>query len=303
MTTPRPELAAFLKVLAKERNYSPATVQAYRTDLLQFQTFLVRYTEHPALPWASVDRLSIRSFLADLMERGLSRRTIGRKLAAIRAFFRHLLREELIELNPARALHLPREERHLPTYLSQAQIGRLFDPPSGDKFVPLRNRAILEFLYSTGVRLGELIGLDREDLDLDTLVVRVWGKGSKERIVPVGQAAVQAIRTYLTRREQDRIGVGEEALWVSRSGRRLSRRQVQRLVKEALRGVDGEQDHSPHSLRHTFATHLLDRGADLMAVKELLGHASLSTTQEYTHVTREHLKGVYKKAHPRAEED
>lgn len=297
----------FLRHLADGRQLSPHTLAAYRRDLADLTEFLGRYYGGGDWSWGGVDRIALRSFMGHLARRGLSRRTIGRKLSAVRSFYRYLHREEHVEANPARAVRSPRLERHLPGWLGRGEVDRLFDHAelraAEGTFQALRNLAILETFYATGMRLSELHQLDMADLDLIGDQVKLRGKGRKERIVPLGRAAVLALRRYEPRRMEilARMPNGDRrAVFLSSRGRRLSRRQIQLIVRKALDAASGDAELSTHSLRHTFATHLLDAGADLMAVKELLGHASLSTTRIYTHTSRERLKRVYDQAHPRA---
>jgi len=299
-------LDTFLRHLADGRQLSPHTTQAYRRDLEEFTAFLDRYYGSE-WNWDGVDRLALRGFLAELHRRGLARTTIVRKLSAVRSFLRFLHREEVIELNPGRAVRSPKLERRLPGWLTREQVEKLFllaEYRAADGgFLGARNLAILETFYSTGMRLAELQRLDLDDLDLIGDQVRVRGKGRKERIVPLGQSAVRALRRYeLRRNEVARAATGADrrAVFISQHGRRLSTRQIQLIVGKFLDKIAEEAGLSTHSLRHSFATHLLDAGADLMAVKELLGHASLSTTRIYTHTSKERLKRVYEKAHPRA---
>ena len=307
--SPQPtEIADFLTHLAKERDVSPHTVKAYDRDLAEFVGFLAGYYGGGAWSWEGVDRIAMRGFLAHLARRGLSKRSMTRTLSAVRSFYRYLHRNELVEANPARAVGAPRLERHLPGYLDRVQIGLLFQTAEvrawEGSFVDVRNLAILELFYSTGMRLSELQGLSRPDLDLVSQQVKVRGKGRKERIIPIGDHAMLAIRNYEAKRDEllRGIGVGADrrAVFLSRTGRRIGVRAVQKAVTAFLREIDEEAGLTVHSLRHTFATHLLDAGADLRAVQELLGHASVSTTQIYTHTSVERLKQVYQKAHPRA---
>ncbi|HEY8468849.1 MAG TPA: tyrosine recombinase XerC [Longimicrobiales bacterium] len=306
MTAPAALVEEFLRHIADGRQLSPHTVDAYRRDLAELARFLDRYYDGGAWTWGGVDRLALRAFLAQLGAQGRARRTVARKLSAIRSFYRFLHREELVEANPARAVRSPKIERHLPAWLGRSEIDRLFQLAESraaeGSFQATRDLAILETFYSTGMRLSELHLLDMADLDLVADQVRVRGKGRKERIVPLGRAAVTALRRYELRRAEvvARTGGDRHAVFLSLNGRRLSRRAIQRIVQRFLDQACGDADLSTHSLRHSFATHLLDAGADLLAVKELLGHASLSTTRIYTHTTRERLKRVYDRAHPRA---
>lgn len=308
VATRQDEVRAFLSHIADERQLSPRTVRAYRDDLAEFETFLTTYYGTPEWSWNGVDRLAIRSFLGDCASRrGLAKRSIGRKLSAVRSLFRFLHLEEWVEANPARSVHAPRKERVLPSFLTREQMERIFGSAEARAMEggsrAIRNLAIIELFYSTGMRLSELQRLDMRDLDLVSERVRVMGKGRKERIVPVGRLAVAALRRYEPRREALVATVPQadrRAVFLGQTGRRLSVRQIQKIVCGFLEQVSETEGHSTHSLRHSFATHLLDAGADLMAVKELLGHASLSTTQIYTHTSRERLMKVYRLAHPRA---
>ena len=307
--TPVPaEIADFLTHLAKERDVSPNTVKAYSRDLAELCEFLGGYYGTESWSWQGVDRLAMRGFLGRLARRGLSKRSMTRTLSAVRSFYRYMHRNELVDANPARAVGAPRIERYLPGYLDRAQIDLLFQTAEvrawEGGFVDVRNLAILELFYSTGMRLSELQGLSRTDLDLVSQQVKVRGKGRKERIVPIGDTATLALRNYEAKREALLRAIAPRgdrmAVFLGRTGRRIGVRAVQKAVTAFLREVDGEGGLSVHSLRHTFATHLLDAGADLRAVQELLGHASISTTQIYTHTSVERLKKVYQKAHPRA---
>jgi integrase/recombinase XerC len=289
-------IPAFLRHLDRERNVSPATVRAYGEDLSQLAAYLERELGHPPRP-AEIDHLLIRGFLAHLHQRGLRKVSSARKLAAVRTFFRWLCREGVLEKNPARLLLTPRRERRIPSVLDEAQVESLLDVP-GDAPAALRGRAILELLYAAGIRCAELVALDVPELDLDGRLVRVLGKGSKERVVLFGARAQQALRAWLAARPALRPKT--DALFLNARGGRLSDRSVRKLVESRVKAVALQRRCSPHTLRHSFATHLLTRGADLRAIQELLGHASLSTTQRYTHVDTRHLLEVYKKAHPRA---
>lgn len=302
------ELDEFLRYVAHERGLSPQTVRAYADDLREFGDFLDRYYGAPEWSWGGVDRLAIRSWMGDCAtRRGLSRTSIARKLSSVRSLYRFLHVEGRVDANPARAVRTPKRERHLPGFLTRDQMDSLFETAQmradAGGFHGLRNLAIVELFYSAGLRLSELQGLNVRDVDLVSDRVRVMGKGRKERIVPVGRVALRALRGYFDAREAVIAGATRpegRAVFVGQTGKRLSVRQIQNIVGEFLRGVAGETGLSTHSLRHSFATHLLDAGADLMAVKELLGHASLSTTQIYTHTSKERLKAVYRNAHPRA---
>jgi integrase/recombinase XerC len=302
------EVSDFLTHLSKERDVSPHTVKAYGRDLREFTAFLSHYYRGNQWSWQGVDRLAMRGFLGHLTRRGLSKRSITRSLSAVRSFYRFLHRNEIVEANPARTVGAPKLDRHLPGYLDRAQIDLLFQMAEvrawEGNFVDVRNLAMLELFYSTGMRLSELQGLSRTDLDLVSQQAKVRGKGRKERIVPIGDAATRALRNYEAKRDELIRRVGPKAdrmaVFLSITGRRIGVRVVQKAVTAFLRQIDEEAGLTVHSLRHTFATHLLDAGADLRAVQELLGHASISTTQIYTHTSVERLKQVYRKAHPRA---
>ena len=300
----------FLIHLEKERDVSPNTVTAYRRDLDEFVTFLGRYYGVHEWTWQGLDRLAIRGFLAHLTRRKLNKRSVARTLSAVRSFYKYLHRNEQVEANPARGVATPRQDKYLPSYLDRAQVELLFQSAElkaqEGRFGDVRNCAILELFYSTGMRLSELRGINRMDIDLLSQQVKVRGKGRKERIVPLGDHAQLALRNYESKRDELLRGIGvagggdRTAFFLSNRGKRISVRAIQSAVKGFLDKIDEGSGLSTHSLRHTFATHLLDAGADLRAVQELLGHASISTTQIYTHTSIERLKQVYEKAHPRA---
>lgn len=291
-----PEIAGFLRYLDRERNSSPHTIRAYAADLEQFQAHLALELGRDGT-LADVDHLIIRAFLARLHREGLKKVSAARKLATLRTFFRYLCREGILERNPARALLSPRTERKIPTHLEESEVAALIEVP-GDTDSARRARAILEVLYATGIRCSELVGLDLGDVDLAARTVRVLGKGSKERIVPFGQPALAALSSYLACRGNARPK--SQALLVNARGGRLTDRWVRHIVTHRVKQVAMARRLSPHSLRHSFATHLLERGADLRSIQELLGHSSLSTTQRYTHVNAKHILDIYKKTHPRA---
>jgi len=293
----------FLRYAECERHLSINTVAAYRRDLDQLSAFIGQYEGRNSWTWNDIDRVSIRSFLHELESRGLRRSSMQRKLAAIRAFFAFLQRTGRLSTNPARLIRAPKRERTLPSFISEDRVRNLFEC-IGDAavvdgtFLPLRRWALLEIFYSCGLRLSEVYALDRPALDLDERQVRVLGKGKKERIVPIGGPAIKALRAYL----RVRPPTTTRAVFVSVKGNRLSRDQIQRDVTKVLATVADGDRLTTHSLRHTFATHLLDAGADLVSVKEMLGHASLSTTRIYTHTSVERLKHVHAQAHPRGGE-
>ncbi len=301
------DVADFLLHLEKEQNDSPHTLIAYRRDLDSFVEFLGSYYGTEVWTWGGVDRLAIRGFMGHLTRRGLGKRTVGRTLSAVRSFYRFLHRNEIVEANPARSMQSPKRDKYLPAYLDRAQIDLLFQMAEAraweGRFTDVRNLAILELFYSTGLRLSELAGVNRDMLDLVSQQLKVRGKGRKERIVPIGDHAQLALRNYEAKRDELARTLGKvdrTAFFLSRTGTRIGVRAVQLVVGKFLKEIDEDAGLSVHSLRHTFATHLLDAGADLRAVQELLGHASIATTQIYTHTSVERLKQVYAKSHPRA---
>ncbi len=298
----RPELAAFAAFLSKERNDSPHTVKAYGRDVSEFAAFCDGFYGGP-WGWAGVDRLAIRGFLGALEQRGLSRRSVARALSALRTFYRFLNLTQGVEVNPAKAARTPKQQTRLPAHLDRAEIDLLFGEAvrraAAGGFTEARDLAMLELFYATGMRLAELAGLSDADLDLVSDQVKVRGKGKKERIVPLGRHAGLALRRYFRRRDAVLTG-DRRAVFLSRRGARLTPRGVQLAIKRLLGTLTRGRELHVHSLRHSFATHLLDAGADLRAVQELLGHASLSSTQVYTHTSVERLKQVYHQAHPRA---
>jgi integrase/recombinase XerC len=306
----RPEVTAFLEYLEHERNDSPNTVKAYARDLRAFQAFCNEYYGGAdAWTWPAVDRLAIRSFMGDGQRRGLAKRSVARAVSVLRTFYRFLGMRYDCRQNPAKGIRPPKLERRLPAVLDRDQVAELFAHAETlaeeGGFQPLRDLAILELFYATGMRLAELAGLNLADVDVISEQVKVRGKGRKERIVPFGSYAARALRRYYGVREEvlERAKGGRRdgrAVFLSQRGRRLSARAVQATVTRALRPLGESTGLRVHSLRHSFATHLLDAGADLRAVQELLGHASLSTTQVYTHTSVERLKKIYHQAHPRA---
>lgn len=292
----------FLRELEQGRQLSAHTIAAYTRDLDVFAAFLSTYFQKETWHWDKVDRAVLRRFLGHLAQQKLSRRTIARRFSAVRSFFRYLHREDVIDANPARAIRSPKLDRTLPDWMSREQAERVFEVAehraAEGSMRQRRDLAILETFYATGMRLSELHGLNLDDLDLISEQVKIRGKGRKERIVPLGSSAVRALRNYELRRGE--IATDRDAVFVNDRGKRLSRRGIQNIVRKALAAASEDGATSPHGLRHSFATHLLDAGADLMAVKELLGHSSLSTTSIYTHTSKDRLKKVYTQAHPRA---
>jgi integrase/recombinase XerC len=292
-------IEAFLEAL-RNRAVSEHTLSSYESDLRDFQSFL----ESRKVNFQSIDDLSIRAFLTYLYDRKLQKTSIARKLACVRTFFKFLVRDGRLKSNPAELISAPRLPKKLPSYLTEREAAMLVEMPQGDSIKELRNRAILELLYASGLRVRELVGLNDENIDMPQQLVRVFGKGRKQRIVPFGEVAARSLTSYIS--ERDRLGLaqpdddGHTPVFVSVRGHRLSARDVQRLVERVRMKLPSGRRLTPHTLRHTFATHLLERGADLRAIQELLGHASLATTEKYTHVTLEHLRAEYEKAHPKA---
>ena len=300
----REHLRPYLEHLTAEKNYSAHTAAAYAVDLAQFYEFLVRHFAGEDVQLARIDHLTIRLFLGDLLEHGKSKKSAARKLAAVRSFFKYLVKLKKISYNPGAHVMMSRLPKRLPSFMDEASVGRLMEAPDGATAVGIRDRAMLELLYGTGIRLSELVGLRIADVDFYNSTLKVLGKGRKHRIVPLGRKAADALKKYLARRDElagaSRTGGPDAGIFVSVRGLPMSSRTVYRVVHSWIGAVSEIEKRSPHVLRHTFATHLLNRGADLRAVKELLGHESLSTTQLYTHVTVDRLKRIYKQAHPRA---
>lgn len=282
----------YLEHIEHNRNFSSQTLRAYRNDLYQYLSFLVG---EGCSDLESVTRLLLRSFLAYLKKQNYSKTTIARKLVAIRSLYKFLCREGILKSNPAENIRAPKLEKNLPGFMSVKQTETLIDLPVLNTVSGIRDRAILETLYSTGMRVSELVGTDIDDIDFSNEVVKVKGKGRKERLQPIGNHALDAIRLYLDKRDFD-----NKALFLNRRGGRLTERSVARMLEKYVKMAGMSLNISPHTFRHSFATHLLDSGADLRSVQELLGHANLSSTQIYTHITTERLKQVYDKAHPRA---
>jgi len=302
----------FLEYLEKERNYAAHTLGSYRSDLQQFARFLYPRVVDVRLPLKLVQRELVAAFVEELHDRGLQPSSIARKLAAVRSCFRYLCRERVLASNPASGISAPQPERRPPPSLELKQVEQALELPEAEKASGLRDRAVLEVFYGGGIRLAELVGLNLTSLDLEVGTVRVMGKGRKERIVPIGRMALVALKEYMKHRaelllELDITQVEAGALFINGRGRRLSRRTIQRIVQRYLdraTGSEEEGEHrsgmSPHLLRHSFATHMLDAGADLQSVKELLGHATLTSTQIYTEVSLERLQEAYAQAHPRS---
>ncbi|MGA7617493.1 MAG: tyrosine recombinase XerC [Thermoanaerobaculia bacterium] len=302
----RNEIGDFLDYLTYERNVSANTVEAYRDDLDSLFRFLLEdywNTTRDALDLTKIDHLAIRAWLAHLAKRKLARSSIARHLSATRMFFRFLVREGIATANPARAVATPKREKHLPAVLQVSEITILLEQPDTSRALGRRDRAWLELLYASGLRVSELVGIDLDDLELRSRLVKVRGKGAKERIVPFGSKAGAALKEWLAVRPEIVTGKEESEeipLFVNHRGGRITTRSIRRLLDRYVRRAALRSGISPHTLRHSFATHLLTAGADLRSIQELLGHVSLSTTQKYTHLNDWQLIEVYRKAHPRA---
>lgn len=305
-----PEAVAdrFLSHMADERRMSPHTVKAYAEDLGAFLSFLEGRSEAHRFPH-HIDRLVLRAFMAEQTQKGLSKRSLARRLSALRSCYKFLLKRKQIETNPLDGIRSPKLGRPLPKYLNEADVRTLLESVAGAHWRDLRDRAILELLYGAGVRVSELAGANLEDLDLERGLIRVRGKGKKERLLPMGRQATGALAGWFLRRPEAARGRagspaaqkgGQAPVFVNKFGSRLDVRSVRRLLDKRLADAGLPPGSSPHTLRHSYATHLLDRGADLRSVQELLGHSSLSTTQVYTHLTPSRLKEIYAKAHPKA---
>jgi integrase/recombinase XerC len=304
---PRPNpvhtaIGRFLQFLRVERNASAYTIKSYREDPAALADYLAEAHGGQCPAPGDVTVLELRGYVAALHEAQYAKTTIARRLASMRSFFRFGQREGWTKTNPAKPLRNPRKGRTLPHFLSAEDIGRLLMVPPAESPMGRRDRAILETMYSAGLRVGELVGLDLGDLDLEAAILRVRGKGRRERLAPVGSYALRALRRWLAlRKTHPREPAGAAGpVFVNRFGRRLTTRSVARMLEKYLRITGLDQRTTPHSLRHSFATHLLDRGADIRSVQELLGHKSLVTTQIYTHVSTAALRAIYERAHPRA---
>ena len=298
----RTAVARFLRYLRVERNASLLTVKSYREDLTALVEYLVQSRDGVCPTPGDVSVLDLRGYVAALNEAGYAKTTIARRLASSRSFFRFGQREGWSETNPAKPLRNPRKNRSLPHFLSSEEVGRLLEAPPADEPLGLRDRAMLETMYSAGLRVSELVGLCQGDLDFEAGVVRVRGKGRRERLSPIGSYASRALKRWLgVRKLSPKEPSGPEApVFTNKFGRRLTTRSVGRMLEKHLRHTGLDTRTTPHSLRHSFATHLLDRGADIRSVQELLGHKSLVTTQIYTHVSTAALRAAYERAHPRA---
>ena len=324
----------FLDYLKYERRFSEHTAKCYGADLAQFSEFLLNASESSHLDTEPISQSShhgdsatavaiavkpkidelllsvktdaVRAYLAFLNEKQYSKATIARKLATLRSFYKFLVKRNHLTSNPVIAVRTPKQDKKLPRFLDYEEVKRLLNTPSLDNWLGARDRAIMETLYSTGIRVSELVALNMDDIDFMGEVVHVRGKGKKERIAPIGSSALQVIQHYMeyrNKRAQNNINFDSKVLFVNKHGRRLSTRSVRRKMDKYLKIAGLDPAISPHTLRHSFATHMLNNGADLRSVQELLGHQSLSTTQIYTHLTTTKLKDVYENAHPRSEDN
>lgn len=296
-------LENFLKYICLQKNYSIHTKDAYSRDISQYFGFMKIILKKEDIGIEDFSTDNVRDYLYVLSNNRLSRRSIARKLASIKSFSRFLVMEGIIEKNPASNIKTPKIEKKEPVFLSKKEIDRVMESPVTENMISYRDRAILEVFYSTGIRLSELYGLDVEDVDFYNGVIDVIGKKGKNREIPIGSMAIKSLKKYKPFRENhlfETKHIGAKALFINHSGNRLGKRSIQNSVSKHLKMISEKEHLSPHVLRHTFATHMLDNGADLMAVQELLGHASPDTTQIYTHITMERLTKAYRQAHPRA---
>jgi integrase/recombinase XerC len=294
----RQELSDFLSFLRHEKNASPHTIASYRRDLNQLADFL----EERGVGLTEIDNFVLRGFLARLHEKSNKKSTIARKLASIRSFLQFCLRKKWLEDNPAKVVATPKQERHVPSFLSEEEMRQFLAlPPKPKTVLDYRDRALLELLYATGIRVGELVGTDVDDVNFSERLIVVRGKGKKERLLPFGSKAAESLHVYIKKRILINKGEIEEApLFLNYRGKRLTSRSVERIVNKYIQRAALRRKISPHSLRHSFASHLLSRGADLRVIQELLGHESLATTQKYTHIDIGQLLDVYRKSHPRS---
>ena len=293
----RKEIDDFLAYLKYEKNSSAHTISSYGGDLAQ----LAGYLEEKKVTLRGIDNIVLRGFLARLHQKNRKKTTIGRKLAAVRSFFQFCLKKRWLDDNPAKIVATPKQEKSVPSFLSEEEMAAFLDVPPSSRPLDARDRAILELLYATGIRVSELIGINLEEISFEERLIRVRGKGKKERLIPFGRKAEESLVLYLRARTSLLKGRGgENALFLNYRGGRLTPRSVERLVDKYIHLTAINRKVSPHSLRHSFASHLLGRGADLRVIQELLGHSSLATTQKYTHLDLRQLLNVYRKSHPRS---
>lgn len=296
----RPAIDRFLRYLEVERNAAALTIKSYREDLVSLDGYLTECLGREALP-REISALDLRGYVSALHEAGYAKTSVARRMASLRTFFKFAQREGLADSNPAKPLRNPRPDRKLPHFLSNDEIGQLLDAPPATTAMGLRDRSILETMYSAGLRVSECVGLNEADVDLEEGVLLIRGKGRRERLAPIGSYALKALKRWLAERRLKKGTAGPGApIYVNKFGLRLTTRSVGRMLEKYLKQTGLDLRTSPHTLRHSFATHLLDRGADIRSVQELLGHKSLVTTQIYTHLSTAGLKAVYEKAHPRA---
>jgi integrase/recombinase XerC len=287
----------YIKYIKLERRFSPHTVDSYQADLQQLERFLQKYLHSDSINWSLVNRRVIRDYLGWLATAGLRRISIARKLASLKSFYTYLSRQKWVEKNPTLTIKTPRFEKHLPEFISVESMIQLLEMPAGPTFEGERDRTILELFYASGIRRAELLSLEIKDLNLDEGLIRVLGKGEKMRVVPVGSFAIRCLNQYLPLR-QGKVMTGVEKVFILESGEPMYPMAIHRIIGKYLQKISDIKKKSPHVLRHSFATHLMNQGADIRAVKDLLGHANLSTTQIYTHTSIDHLKDVYARAHP-----
>lgn len=297
-------ITSFLDYLKFEKNYSSNTVSSYEDDLLQLHSFFIKHFASEKYQLKSIDNLTIRLFLGELIENGISKKSIARKLSSVRSFYKYMYRKKIIKSDPTINIATPKISKKLPSFLDESAISKMLELPDEAAVTGLRDKALLELLYSTGIRLNELIELNLENIDWYNKTLKVIGKGRKVRITPFGEKAKSALQKYLLSREELFSGTTSEkelrSVFISNRGKRMYPKGVYNIVNHYIQQVSDIEKKSPHVIRHTFATHLLNRGADLKAVKELLGHESLSTTQIYTHVNIDRLKSIYNQAHPKS---
>jgi integrase/recombinase XerC len=292
----------FIKYIKLEKRFSDHTVESYENDLRQLQAFIIDYYGSDKIFWNLIDKKIIRYFMIYLQDKKISRRSIARKMATLKSFFKFLVREEVIEQNPTLTIKMPKFDKKLPEYLSEPEIDKMLELPKSGTFEGLRDLTILELFYGTGIRLSELINLKISDLLLTDNLIRVLGKGQKERIIPLGSIARKVLDHYLQIRPQY-ADKNVDNIFVLKSGKIMYPMAIQRIVQKYIRQVSNIDHNNPHSLRHSYATHLLNAGASIRVVKDLLGHESLSTTQVYTHMSIDHLKNIYNKAYPSASDE
>jgi integrase/recombinase XerC len=290
-------IGEYIKYIKLERRYSGHTVTSYQNDLQQFETFLKHYLHSDNINWSLVDRRILRDYLAWLASGGIRKISIARKLATVKSFYAFLGRQQWVVKNPTLTIRTPKFEKKLPEFISIENITEILKMPAGQTFGAMRDRAIMELFYASGIRRAELLSLEIKDLLADEGLIRVVGKGEKERVVPVGRYALQCLNLYLPLRAQ-RVRPGVEKVFILESGEAMYPMAIQRIIGKYLQKIADIKKKSPHVLRHSFATHLMNQGADIRAVKDLLGHANLSTTQIYTHTSIDHLKKIYARAHP-----